>query len=164
MEKAEIIYLHANGGYLTKKGKKLQPEDIVNGFWDYINYCKGYCIDHPTNSGMILKVNKPRVPNKGGFFSYLKITSQTWLNYGKEDAYKNYHGIVSEINDFFFNEKMDALINGDGNTTGLIFDLKVHHGLNERQIIENNSTITGININVLPAPALPRSEADIDLS
>jgi hypothetical protein len=166
MEKAKLKVIEGarNGGYFVEKNKKLSPEDIIAGFEKYISYCSSFCVDHPTNSGMILKVHKPRVPNKQGFMNYLKITLQTWLNYGREDAYKEYHDLIRDINDFFFNAKVDAVINGDGNTTGLIFDLKVHHGLNEKQVIENNSIITGININVLPAPSLPRAENEIDLT
>lgn len=112
------------------------PIQIQEEWNEYVDECKNHIVSHPTNSGKILKVNKPRVPTIGGFCYRLDITTQTWNNYGKVEGYEEFFDTIKKINDIVKNLKLDALVNGEGNTTGLIFDLKANYGMKETQVQE----------------------------
>jgi len=124
---------------VKSKGNKLfTPEGLWDSYLDYLDACRNATIEHPTARGEIVVVNKPRVPTMGGLMAHLNITRECWSIYGSNEGYEDYHDICKRISGLIYERKLDSLVNGDGNTNGLIFDLKVNHGLTEKSILEQN--------------------------
>jgi hypothetical protein len=121
--------------------KKWEPRELMEEWGDYLEECRGATIEHPTAKGEIVVVRRPRVPTLGGFWLRLSIGADTWGHYKSGKNYGSYHGIVKMIDGYILAAKLDALVNGEGSTTGLIFDLKANYGINERNIIDQ--TVNG---------------------
>lgn len=122
--------------------KLYTPEEIQKKWWAYIEYCEGYTRQHPTSSGKVVETRHPRVPTVGGFARFLKIDPETLLNYEKDGEY---FGTVKGIKKFIELWKSDALVNGEGDKTGIIFDLKANYGWKETQVQEVKGQITGFD-------------------
>ena len=48
---------------------------------------------------------------------------------------------IKNIHEAIHDAKQIALLNGEGNTTGIIFDLKCNHGWKDKQTIEHEGEI-----------------------
>lgn len=122
------------------KPKSYKPEEIREEWNKYIFHCKEYMVEVATNAG-VRKVKKPRIPTIGGFMIWLDIDNSTWENYRKAEGYEEYFRTIKTIDDLVLNGKLDSLINGDGNTTGIIFDLKANYGINETNFVNNSGEV-----------------------
>ena len=136
--------------------KQYTPLQIQEAWNDYIEYCKNYVVQVPTNKG-IQSFNKPRVPTMDGFMVRLDIDRSTWSNYAKAPGYEDYFPTVKKINEIVLSGKLDALVNGEGNTTGLIFDLKANYGINETNFINNSGEVS---VNVTYVDSTKRSNPE----
>lgn len=117
---------------------KHKPEDIAEEWNKYISYCERHTVEHPTGSGKVVSVLKPRIPTIGEFVSRLKISYTQWQRYTSDkESYKDFKETVDFINDVIESKKVAALVNGEGNTTGLIFDLKANYKWSDKQTIEH---------------------------
>lgn len=97
------------------------------------------------NKGGITDVPAPRIPTVGDFCEYLNIDRHTLAEYAEKEAYS---ATVKRIYARIEERKYNALINGEGNTTGLIFDLKCNHGWKDKQVIEHEGeVIVTLNLN-----------------
>lgn len=120
------------------------PSEIQEKWNQYINYCKDYSVTLLNNKGGTTDVPKPRIPTLGEFISeWLDTHTSTWDLYRDREEFME---TIKKIEDVVKSKKVASLINGEGNTTGLIFDLKVNYGMNERTIIDANITSLPVNI------------------
>lgn len=126
--------------------KQYTVEEIQQKWNDYLSYCQNFTVSLLNNKGGVTEVPKPRIPTVGGFCNYIGITSEALENYEHREGYEAYFGTVKSIKDFIKGYKVDSLVNGEGNTTGLIFDLKVNYGMNEKTIIDANITSLPVNL------------------
>lgn len=123
-----------------QNGKYYTVEEIEHLWGSYKIEC-AYHLVQEVSAGKILSVNRPRIPTVGEFcHKYLLVTEQTLLNYEKAEGYEAYFETIKKIKDEVAQSKKAALINAQGSTAGLIFDLKVNYGWTEKQIIEQNVT------------------------
>ena len=127
------------------RSKRYTPEEITNGFFNYIKDCENHTEEF-ASAGKVVSINKELIPTPGGFRCYLtknekKISKRTWQNYVKgEGVYEPYLHPIKDITDYFEDVLTDALANGKGSAAGVIFTLKVNYGWTEKQIIEQNVT------------------------
>ena len=131
------------------------PDEVIAEFNKYLDYCRHYRIEQVSNKGEIIEVNKPRVPTLGGFCNWAGIDFETLTNYEKREGYEQFFGTIKSIKAHILSGKIDALTNGEGSTTGLIFDLKANHGLMDKNATDLN--ISQVAVQVVPATA-PLSE------
>ena len=123
-----------------QNGKYYTVEDIEKAWEGYKNHCDNQLVQE-VSAGKVLSVNRPRIPTVGEFcHKFLNVTEQTLLNYEKAEGYELYFETIKKIKDEVAQFKKAALINAQGSTTGLIFDLKVNYGWAEKQIIEQHVT------------------------
>jgi hypothetical protein len=114
-------------------------------FLDYITLCENQTVAQLSNKGEVVQVPTPRVPTLGRFCIFMGITDDSWSNYRERPEY---FGTIKNIEKIIPSAKHDALVNGEGNTTGLIFDLKCNEGWKDKQIIEHEGEITvTLNLN-----------------
>lgn len=136
------------------------PEDIMDAYRDYLNYCASFEVEVVTNKGDLINVRKPRVPTLGGFCNYAGIDYDTLNNYEKKEGYQHLFGTIKSIKQNILSGKLDSLTNGEGSTTGLIFDLKANHGLLDKNTTDLN--ISQIAVQVIPsASPLASDESEI---
>lgn len=121
---------------LQEKPRKLRTPykfksaiDLQEKIDEYFGYCKEY----------------NEVPNIMGMAVYLNVSSETLLNYEKNKSGKRptYARIVKEAKEKIVSYKVQKLYNSR-NATGVIFDLKVNHGWQDKQVIEQDLTVKGI--------------------
>lgn len=130
------------------RDKEYTVKEVEEGWNRYLNYCVSYTIEQATQKGDVVNVSRPRVPTIGGFCNSMQITEDTLLNYESKEGYEEYFGTIKKIKYFVKCFKLDSLVNGEGNVTGLIFDLKVNYGMNEKTIIDAN--VTNLTIQTIP--------------
>ena len=117
---------------------KITPEKIQEEWNKYIAYCERYTVEHPTGSGKVVSVLKPRIPTVGEFMARIKVNYASWHRYTDgSETYKEFKPVVDFINEIIESKKVAALVNGEGNTTGLIFDLKANYKWSDKQTIEH---------------------------
>jgi len=116
--------------------KQYTVNEIRQKWNDYIDYCRTYKVEMATAKGVVT-INKPRIPTIGGFANFANIVEETLLNYEKTEGYEAYFSTIKEIKENVKSGKLDSLVNGEGNTTGLIFDLKANYGINDKSIVEH---------------------------
>lgn len=120
--------------------KYFTVEDIEKAWEGYKQKCENHFVEE-VSAGKVLSVNRPRIPTVGEFcHKWLNVTEQTLLNYENAKGYEAYFETIKKIKDEVAQFKKAALINAQGSTTGLIFDLKVNYGWTEKQVIEQNVT------------------------
>ena len=120
---------------------KISVEQIKETWNKYITYCARFTVEHPTGSGKVVEVLRPRVPSIGEFLERLDISYQLWENYTKLESHKEFAETVGRINEIIQSRKVAALLNGEGNSTGLIFDLKANYGWKDKQTVEHTGDL-----------------------
>lgn len=115
------------------------PEALQKAFDEYLGWCNLYTRPTLNNKGGITEVPAPRIPTVGDFCEYHKIDRHTLAEY---DSKPDYSATVKSIYARILERKHNALLNGEGNTTGIIFDLKCNHGWKDKQVIEHEGEIT----------------------
>lgn len=114
------------------------PFELSAAIEDYFIKCSNHTVQVPTQKGDIVDVLKPRVPSVEGLCNHLSIHRDTWNAWGKEDLFSD---IIKNASDKMKNSKVDALLNGDGNITGLIFYLKAKESWADKQTIEHQGDV-----------------------
>lgn len=136
------------------------PDEVIADFNAYLDYCRSYQVETVTNKGDVITITKPRVPTLGGFCNWAGIDFDTLNNYEKREGYEQFFGTIKTIKAHILSGKLDALTNGEGSTTGLIFDLKANHGLMDKNQTDLN--IQQIAVKVIPATSpLASNEGEI---
>lgn len=136
------------------------PDEVIDLFNSYLDHCRSYRVEVLSNKGDIVAITKPRVPTLGGFCNWGNIDYETLANYEKREGYDEFFGTIKSIKQHILSGKLEALTNGEGSTTGLIFDLKANHGLLDRNTTDLN--ISQIAVQVVPsASPLASNESEI---
>jgi hypothetical protein len=121
------------------------PEILQKAFEQYMGWCAAYTRPTLNNKGGITDVPAPRIPTVGDFCEYNKIDRRTLYEYDQRPEYSD---TIKSIHDRILERKHNALLNGEGNTTGLIFDLKCNHGWRDKQVIEHEGEVhVTLNLN-----------------
>src|SRR5579885_3621796 len=112
---------------------KLQPAGI-NALWaDYRRHCDEH-VDTKLYRGKLVPVPKKLVYSLEGFCLFASIAERDLQKYEKD---KNYKRVIKQIRHEALCRKLDALINGEGCTRGLLFDLKMNHGMDGKHVKAN---------------------------
>lgn len=114
------------------------PDELESEIEQYFNYCLNYKEEQATAKGDIVDIKKPRIPTMGGLMNWLGIDRATWKDYGEQAEYSN---IIKNTNTKVTEAKEDALVNGQGSTTGLIFYLKAKEGWVDKQTVQHEGEI-----------------------
>jgi hypothetical protein len=134
--------------------KYFTPEEIESRWVDYLKLCSKH-VSYSASAGKVVEIPQPLIPTLNGFRMFIGISRSSWQEYSKaEGSYASYSDTIKKIKEFTEDAKVNALTNGQGSTTGLIFDLKVNYGWTEKQVVEQNVTYTanlGTTI-IQPAP------------
>jgi hypothetical protein len=107
-------------------------EALREAYDKYLAHCEAYTEEVASAKG-ILTLRRPKVPSFTRFKMFAGVnlipTSQ---------AYPTLMDIKADIE----SRMEEALMNGQGNTTGLIFTLKVNYGWQDKQVVEGNNHMT----------------------
>jgi len=115
------------------------PEQLEAKIEEYYEYCYYFKVEQAVGNGAVVKVKKPRVPTMEGLYNFLGICKDTWSQYGQE---KEYSDLIKNTSEKIKAAKIDALMNGEGNSTGLIFELKAREGWVDKQTVQHEGEIT----------------------
>lgn len=173
----------------TKKGKIRMPKhdakDMLDAFAHYMSYCKNFMTEQPTSRGVVVRFNKPRVPtlqefcvNEGISVGLMqKYQSKDWLKseIGKysSDEYDNaveyeksimdLHNAAQYVYETVGALKLSALVNGEGNANGLMFDLRINHGMTDKVVGETESgKLIEVSVVRKEIPASTEKKGDVN--
>lgn len=136
------------------------PEELRQAFDDFKSEMDTH-IAVEVSAGKKVEVNRPRVYSLKMFLARLPLSRQAWTQYKEREEFKE---VCEYIDEFVYARKEDAMLNGDGNTSGLIFDMKVNYGWKEKTYIEGELTITEVKPEVVPTDTpLASCEKDVDV-
>ncbi len=114
------------------------PETLQATFDEYIGHCKAFTKPVLSNAGKLVDVPTPRVPTVGEFCRFMQMDRNTLDEYNTRPEFSR---TIKSIHEAIHDAKQIALLNGEGNTTGIIFDLKCNHGWKDKQTIEHEGEI-----------------------
>ncbi len=117
---------------------KFTPEELKCAWIEYREKCDRE-LKQVVSAGKILSIKQPRVYTIEEFCDYAGLHRDTFYSYAKLDDYSD---TTKGILDAVFARKQSALVNGEGNTTGLIFDMKANYGINEKTYVEHSGSMT----------------------
>ncbi|HVU85562.1 MAG TPA: hypothetical protein VHC50_12015, partial [Puia sp.] len=92
----------------------------------------------------LVQVSKKIIYSLEGFCLFLDLSEDDLKKY---EGNKNYRAVFKKIRYQVMCRKMEALVNGEGNIRGLIFDLKVNHGIDPKQVREETDWKVTLNLN-----------------
>jgi hypothetical protein len=115
------------------------PEALQQAFDEYMEHCATFTKSLLSNSGKLVDVPTPRVPTVGEFCRFIKMERHTLDEYALREGFS---ATIKSIHAQIHDAKQIALLNGEGNTTGIIFDLKCNHGWKDKTTIEHEGEIT----------------------
>ena len=105
---------------------KLKPKELKQKWVEYSEKCDAGYIDIVRYKGALIEVPKRIIYCVEDFCCFAGTTDEELKTLGLN---KNYKAIVKEIRFAVLARKLKALVNGEGNASGLIFDLKANYGL-----------------------------------
>lgn len=119
------------------KKHKFEPEQVREAWLEYRDKADARRVQE-VSAGKVVHLSRPEVYTLEAFLVHLGLSRQAWSEYSKTRKYKEVVGLINEI---VFARKKQALVNQEGSTTGLIFDMKANYGINDKTIID--ATIDG---------------------
>jgi hypothetical protein len=114
------------------------PDELQQSIEDYFQYCLNYTEQQATAKGDVVDVSKPRIPTMGGLMNFLDMDRVTWHEYSQVKEYTN---IIKKTDNKIREAKEEALVNGQGSTTGLIFYLKAKEGWVDKQTVQHEGEV-----------------------
>jgi len=108
---------------------KLQPAGLRALWADYRSHCDGN-VATKLYRGKLVEVPKKIIYSLEGFCLFGGVTEEDLRKYEKN---KNYRAVIKQMKFEAMCRKLDALINGEGCTRGLLFDLKINHGMDGKR-------------------------------
>lgn len=117
-------------------GRKLKiptPEEMQKKWEEYKYDCDNNHYTPTASAGKVLKLEKRLVYSVVKFAVSIGITRETWRKYKGRARYTD---TIKMIEEEVFASKEEALLNGFVPAVGIIFDMKVNYGLNERTLID----------------------------
>lgn len=131
-----------------KTGRPLKidsAERMAELYREYIAKCAAHTVPTLNNKGGLTDVPKPIVPTVEGFAHHCGMMINSLWEY---EQYVGFSETLKSIKADIASRKKIALLNGEGNTTGLIFDLKCNEGWRDKQVIEHEGeVIVTMNLN-----------------
>jgi len=125
---------------------KISVRKLKTEFTTYIHLCREYSIETSDKSGNLISKKQPKIPTIKGFWCvYL---GKAWADWHTALQQKTIAKTCENIRDTLEGIVLDALINGEGNSTGLIFDLKANYGYTDKQLSGDGMEIKKIEISV----------------
>ena len=117
--------------------------ELWNKFIDYLEYCDNFAKENATSSGKVVRTINRRIPTIGMFLVNCGV-SIDWITEHKDDP--NFSETIKQIIKIILARKKDALLNDEGSTTGIIFDLKCNENWIDKTIIDHQSMGEKINV------------------
>lgn len=123
---------------MTEKKKDGRPRELTleklnKEFARYMRACAEHTEQVATAKGVVT-LNKPLVPLWEHFvIVYLDMTPEALLHYEKSEGYEEFFSTIKRMKAHIYSLKVLAVQNGQGSTTGLIFDLKCNYGWKDKQ-------------------------------
>lgn len=125
---------------MTGRPLKVQSAEIMaESYLEYVSKCQAHTVPTLNTKGTLTDVPKPIVPTVEGFAHHLGLMVTSLWEY---ESYPSFSETLKAIKADITARKKIALLNGEGNTTGLIFDLKCNEGWRDKQVIEHEGEIT----------------------
>ena len=126
--------------------RKVQsPEIMAESYLEYVAKCQAHTVPTLNNKGGLTDVPRPIVPTVEGFAHHLGLMVTSLWEY---EQYEGFSETLKSIKADITARKKIALLNGEGNTTGLIFDLKCNEGWKDKQVIEHEGeVVVTLNLN-----------------
>jgi len=104
---------------------KMQPAHLQEKWLAYCRQCNNHT-EQQRYRNELVDIPKPIIYSMEGFYLFAGITETDLERY---EGNKNYKTLLKNIRFAVLCRKLHALVNGEGNTTGLVFDLKANYGL-----------------------------------
>lgn len=117
---------------------KLSPDELDKAFEEYKDKCESY-VKYESSSGKVVAIPSPLIYTVEDFCDFAGIDDDTFNEYGK---LPDYSATVKKIRKSIFARKQRALVNAEGSTTGLIFDMKANYGINDKNFIDLSGEVS----------------------
>ena len=124
----------------------LQSKTIKQKFTDYCKKCDAHTVTVRYRDQLI-EVPKPKIYCFESFCCSIGIGEDELKEY--EDN-KNYKATFKDIRFAVLARKLEALVNGEGSTSGLIFDLKANYGIFPQKVKKEENEVMDITLNLGP--------------
>ena len=125
---------------------KLQPRTIQQKWQDYCKKCDQHTVSVRYRDELI-EVPKPKIYCFERFCCSIGIGEDELKEY--EDN-KNYKATFKDIRFAVLARKLEALVNGEGSTSGLIFDLKANYGIFPQKLKKEENGVMEVTLNLGP--------------
>lgn len=138
------------------------PSQILAAWEEYKIKCDR-CVKYEVSAGKVLEVPTPRIYTLGTFQVILGLTRESWREYKQLPLFNE---VITSIEGEVLARKADALVNAEGSTAGLRFDLSANYNWQEKQSIDQKVQITSVEVKVLPAidsAPIPTSEREVEI-
>ncbi|HWB25029.1 MAG TPA: terminase small subunit [Chitinophagaceae bacterium] len=122
---------------------KLQPADMREKWEEYRRQCDEN-IETVRYRDKLIQVPKKIIYTLEGFCLFMGMGEDDLQKYENN---KNYRALFKNIRYWVMCRKMHALVNGEGNTRGLVYDLKVNHGIDPKQVRQEQDWQVTLNLN-----------------
>lgn len=132
---------------------KLQPADVQEKWLAYCRQCDTY-IEQQRYRNELLDIPKPIIYTVEGFCLFAGITQNELEKYERN---KNFKTVLKNIRFAVLCRKLHALVNGEGSTTGLMFDLKANYGMHTAKTTKPQDWKITLNLDDLPKKAAGES-------
>jgi hypothetical protein len=126
--------------------KKITAAGLKKLFDEYLLKCRNHTEEVADRTGKVLTVKQPKIPTIKDFWCV--HVGLSWAVWGEMLANETTAQTCQTIRDTLEGTVLDALINGEGNSTGLIFDLKANYGYTDKQLTGEGLQVSKIEISV----------------
>lgn len=125
---------------------KLSAQKLKSEFEQYLESCKNHSVETSDKNGNTITKKQLKIPTIKDFWCvHIGMAWEEWQHYLNQ---KTTAKTCQTIRDTLEGIILNALINGEGNSTGLIFDLKANYGYTDKQLNGEGFEIKKIEISV----------------
>lgn len=121
------------------KKRKSVIKELKVEFATYLEKCKTNKVQSTNSKGEDITKIEPKIPTIKDFWCI--HLGKDWAKWQKALVSKRLGRTCKIIKDQLEAKVLDSLINGEGNSTGLIFDLKANYGYTDAQLKGDESGI-----------------------
>lgn len=129
-----------------KSNTKISAQSLKSEFESYLDKCRENTIEVSDKTGKVNTIRQPKIPTIKDFWCV--HLGKAWADWQTALEQKTTAKTCQTIRDRLEGIVLDALINGEGNSTGLIFDLKANYGYTDKQLTGDGLEIKKIEISV----------------
>lgn len=113
--------------------RKITVEELEKAYQKYCNYLDNY-YEEVASAGKVVQIRKQLVGTLDQFLTqFLKISREAWRLYHGRNEYLD---AITRVEEDLLARKHAALLCGQGNGTGIMFDLRVNHNWRDKQEID----------------------------